>query len=159
MALNYAYLDSETLESFTNCSATTLACPTGVPTGTPTLNTFVVGRPVIFTPKNSGSFYTTLDLDSLVTGLTAGGGVTYQSSMPVRYTVTRVAPAPSRLSLIAEIPDSLSLDAYVAWQVGDWRIAVNGYNLTDRLNYSQAFGNRGVPAAGRTFILSLGKTF
>lgn len=159
VALNYAYLDSETLESFTNCSATTLECPSGVPTGTPTANPFVKGRPVIFTPKNSGSLYTTLDMDSLVPGLSAGGGVTWQDAMPVRYTVTRVAPAPSRLSLIAEIPDSFSLDAYVAWQVGDWRVAVNGYNLTDRLNYSQAFGNRGVPAAGRTFILSLGRTF
>jgi catecholate siderophore receptor len=159
VALNYAYLDSETLESFTNCSATTLECPTGVPAGTPTSNPFIKGRPVIFTPKNSGSLYTTLDLDSLAAGLSAGGGVTYQSAMPVRYTVTRVAPAPSRLSLIAEIPESVSLDAYVAWQVGDWRVAVNGYNLTDRLNYSQAFGNRGVPAAGRTFVLSLGKRF
>jgi catecholate siderophore receptor len=159
VSLNYAYLDSETLESFTNCSATGLECPTGVPTGTPVSNPFIKGRQVIFTPKNSGSLYTNLDLDKLVTGLSAGGGVTWQDAMPVRYTVTRVAPAASTLSMIAEIPESLSLDAYVAWQVGEWRVAVNGYNLTDRLNYSQAFGNRGVPAAGRTFILSLGKSF
>lgn len=159
VSLSYAYLDSETLESFSNCSATGLECPAGVPTGTPTRNTFIEGQPVIFTPKNSGSLYTTLDLDSLVPGLSAGGGATWQDAMPVRYTVTRVAPAPSRLTMIAEIPESFSLDAYVAWQVGDWRVAVNGYNLTDRLNYSQAFGNRGVPAAGRTFILSLGRKF
>ncbi len=159
VSLNYAYLDSETLEAFTNCSPTTLACGAGVPTGTPTANPFIKGRPAVFTPKNSGSLYTTLDLDGVVQGLSAGGGVTWQDAMPVRYTVTRVAPAPSRLSLIAQIPESISFDAYVAWQVGAWRVAINGYNLTDRLNYSQAFGNRGVPAAGRTFILSLGKTF
>ena len=28
-------------------------------------------------------------------------------------------------------------------------------NITDRLNYSQSFGNRGTPAPGRTFIVAL----
>jgi catecholate siderophore receptor len=155
----YAYLDSETVESYIACSATGLQCPTGTPNGTIIHNSFIEGRPVIFTPKNSASFYTNLDMDSLLSGLSAGGGLTYQGATPVRYTVTRVAPAASRLSTIAEIPENISLDAYVAWQVGQWRVAVNGYNLTDRLNYSQVFGNRGVPAAGRTLILSLGTKF
>jgi len=41
---------------------------------------------------------------------------------------------------------------------GDYRVAVNVFNLTDRLNYVQAFGNRGVPAPGRTVIFSIGMT-
>ncbi len=34
-------------------------------------------------------------------------------------------------------------------------MAVNGYNLTNRLNYSSLFRNRAVPAAGRTVLFSL----
>ena len=37
--------------------------------------------------------------------------------------------------------------------------SLNGYNLTDRLNYVQAFGNRGVPAPGRTLIVSVGYSY
>ena len=36
---------------------------------------------------------------------------------------------------------------------------MNIYNLTNALNYTQVFGNRGTPAPGRTVIVSLGTTF
>ena len=38
---------------------------------------------------------------------------------------------------------------------GAYRVQFNINNLTDRLNYSQSFGNRGTPSPGRTFIVSL----
>ena len=58
-------------------------------------------------------------------------------------------------------PDSgtVSLDAFVAYKFGNYRVALNAYNLTDRLNYVQSFGNRGVPAPGRTIIASIGFTY
>jgi catecholate siderophore receptor len=46
-----------------------------------------------------------------------------------------------------------------AYKTGRYRVALNGYNLTDRLNYTQVFGTRATPAPGRTLILSLGVTF
>ena len=44
-------------------------------------------------------------------------------------------------------------------KVGRYRFAINGYNLADRLNYTQVFGTRATPAPGRTLILSVGATF
>jgi len=38
-------------------------------------------------------------------------------------------------------------------------LAVNGYNLTDKLYYAQVTGGRVVPAAGRSFVASLGISF
>jgi catecholate siderophore receptor len=88
-----------------------------------------------------------------------GGGATYQSLIYGGYTIAGTAPNPTGLARIAEIPESLNFDGYVAWQVGRYRLAVNGYNLGDRLNYSQVFGNRAVPAPGRTIIASIGVRF
>jgi len=93
-----------------------------------------------------------------VPGLSFGGGVTYQSRMPVRYNALSPVGAPS-LASIAEIPDSIQVDTFVAYSfLEHYRVALNVFNLTDRLNYVQAFGNRGVPAPGRTVIFSVGMT-
>jgi len=59
----------------------------------------------------------------------------------------------------AIIPETFSLDALVSYQYENFRIALNGYNLTDELNYAAGWGNRAVPASGRTFVLTLGATF
>jgi catecholate siderophore receptor len=86
--------------------------------------------------------------------------VTYQSKLWLGYTVAGTAPNPTGLSKIAVAPENVSVDAYANYRINDHvRVALNGYNLTDRLNYTQVFGNRAVPAPGRTFILSLGTTF
>jgi catecholate siderophore receptor len=48
----------------------------------------------------------------------------------------------------------------VAWKFADrYRLGLNLYNIADRLNYSQVFGTRAVPSAGRTAIVSFGATF
>ncbi len=140
----YTYLDSETLESFT-CAGTPSKC---------VLNPFIVGKPVIFVPKNSGSLWTTYEFYDDAPGLTIAGGVTYTGDYNTRYTTTGTPP--SALTLVAHIPESISLDAVVSYELANWRFALNGYNLTDRLNYSQAFGNRGTPAPGRAFVFSVG---
>jgi catecholate siderophore receptor len=167
----YTYLDAKIKESYANCvvaaanatgTPTGIACPVGVTAAIPVLNTVAVGNQVAFVPKNSASLFTTYDLSNLVDGLSVGGDVTYQSKLPVGYTARSVSFA-NRSTLTAlrlsEVPENITIDAYVAYKTGPYRFAVNLYNLDDRLNYTQVFGNRAVPAAGRTVIFSVGATF
>ena len=79
--------------------------------------------------------------------------------MPVRYTNLGTAPVITGLSRIAAMPKTVAVDTTVGYQTGPYRFALNIYNLFDRLNYSQSFGNRGVPSPGRTFIVSAGVEF
>ncbi|MDR3508620.1 MAG: TonB-dependent receptor [Caulobacteraceae bacterium] len=150
----YAYVDSQIKESYSNCSATGLPCPAGAATSTPVLNTYVIGRQVLLTPKSSGSVFTNYEFQGALKGLSIGGTVTYQDGYPTGYTV-----GPAGLTKIAYVPETISLDAVVAYEFGRYRIALNGSNLTDRLNYSQVFANRAVPAAGRTLIGTIGVKF
>jgi catecholate siderophore receptor len=161
----WSFLDSETEESFATCAMFTgtttsgIACPTGVPAGTIVPNVAIIGRQAIFVPKNSGSFWTSYDAMGFVPGLSFGGGVAYQSRMPVRYNTFSPIGNP-HLASIAEIPDSITADAFIAYKfIERYRVAFNIFNLTDRLNYVQAFGNRGVPAPGRTVIVSVGVSY
>ena len=151
----YAYVDSEIKESYSNCSATGLPCPAGAPAATPLLNTYVIGRQVLLTPKSSGSIFTNYEVrEGALKGASIGGGVTYQDGFPSGYTV-----GPAGLTKIAYVPHTLSVDAVVAYEFGRYRVALNATNLTNRLNYTQVFSNRAVPAAGRTFIATAGVSF
>jgi catecholate siderophore receptor len=170
VSAGYTYLDAKIKQSFSNCavpSSTTgvptgVVCPVGVTAAMPVLNTVAVGRQVTFVPKHAASLYTNYDLGDVLPGLSVGGDVSYQSKLHVGYTARSVSYA-DRATLTAarlsETPSNLTLNAYAAYKRGPYRIAVNVYNLTDRLNYTQVFGNRAVPAAGRTVIVSLGAAF
>lgn len=60
----------------------------------------------------------------------------------------------------AEVPETVSLDMMLAYEKDNWRVALNGTNLTDHENYSSAFNAvRAVPEAGRTFTLSVSSRF
>jgi catecholate siderophore receptor len=122
-------------------------------------NPYTIGRSVVYVPKHAASLWTSYDLHHWIKGLSVGGGVTYQSLIYGGYTSAGAAPNPTGLSKIAEIPAGFSIDGYLAYSVGRYRIGLNGYNLGDRLNYSQVFSNRAVPAPGRTIIASLGVRF
>jgi catecholate siderophore receptor len=171
MTAGYTRLDAKIRESFSNCvvaaanasgSPTGIACPVGVAAPIPVLNTVAVGQQVTFVPKNSASVFTTYDLSDFVEGLSVGGDVTWQSKTPVAYTARSVSFA-DRATLtplrLAQVPQNVTIDAYMAYKTGPYRFAVNLYNLADRLNYTQVFSNRAVPAAGRTVIFSVGATF
>ncbi|HEX3754791.1 MAG TPA: hypothetical protein VHV26_06915, partial [Rhizomicrobium sp.] len=67
-------------------------------------------------------------------------------------------PTTYPLGRIVEIPETVELDAVAAYAIGKLRFQLNVNNLTDRLYYAQSFGNRATPAAGRTFIFSVGAT-
>ncbi len=171
ISAGYTWLDARIKESFTNCTAaaatatgtpTGIVCPVGQTVASPILNQIAVGSQVTFVPRNSATFFTTYDLSNWIDGLSAGGDVTWQSKTPVGYTARSVSftDRASQTALrLSEVPDSIALNAYVAYATGPYRFAVNLYNLADRLNYTQMFGNRAVPAAGRTVIFSVGATF
>jgi catecholate siderophore receptor len=147
--LAYTYLDS-TITYDTTC--TTVVAP-ALPVCKP--NVFTIGQPVIFVPKNAATLWTTYDLHDLVPGLSAGGGITYQEDMTVRYTSIVTAGVATGLSRIARIPETFTVDAYAAYQMDTVRLALNVQNLFDDLYYTQSFGNRGTPGPGRTFIFSV----
>jgi catecholate siderophore receptor len=166
----YSYLDAKIKESFSNCSVptsttgtpTNVVCPVGVTAALPVLNTVAVGRQVVFVPKNSASFYTTYDLGDFVPGLSVGGDVVYQSKLYATYSARSVSYADRgalTAARIGEVPESLTLDAFASYKFGRYRLSANVYNLTNRLNYTQVFGNRAIPAAGRTVIFGFGASF
>jgi catecholate siderophore receptor len=144
----YTYLDTRVTED--------LAC-TGAPL-TCVANPITTGTPVLQVPKNSAYVWTSYRLRALVPGLSVAGGLTYQDGYHVRYTTSGTAPN-LVLTRDAQVPDLLSLDALIQYETPRWRVSLNGYNLTDRLNYAQSFGNRATPSQGRAFVLALGLSF
>ncbi|HEX2840875.1 TonB-dependent receptor [Hyphomicrobium sp.] len=134
----YTYLDSEITASLAT---------------NPVSHKSVVGNEIGGVPDSAFSIWTTYNLsESLISGpgkWTIGGGILYQSDM---FAVNNSANQ-------YIIPELFSLDAMLAYELDGWRLAVNGYNLTDELNYDASFNNRATPSAGRSAIFSVGKKF
>lgn len=132
VAAGYTYLDSEILDSATATN---------------------IGNKIGGVPDNAFSIWTTYNLsESIISGpgkWTIGGGILYQSDM---FSVNNSANQ-------YVIPELFSLDAMLAYENDGWRFAVNGYNLTNELNYDQSFNNRATPSAGTTAVFSVGKKF
>ena len=115
-----------------------------------------VGNPVPGVPTNSGSLWTTYNLSpalSIPGTLLVGGGVTFRDGVFIRP------------DMMAKVPYSFALDALVSYEYENWRIALNGYNLTDRVNYDSFFQGenlntaRAIPSAGRAVVLTIGAKF
>jgi catecholate siderophore receptor len=170
VSAGYAYLDARIKESFANCAVPTatagiptgIVCPAGVTAAIPVINAVAVGQQVTFVPKNSATLFTTYDLSNWIDGLSVGGDVTYQSKLFLGYTARSVSftdRSTLTASKLAEAPENVTLDAYVSLRRGRYRFAINGYNLADRLNYTQTFGTRATPSPGRTIVLSVGASF
>lgn len=127
---NYTYMDSETTRSGTAAN---------------------VGKRVQFVPRHAASLWTTYEaFRNTPYQLTVGSGIVYRSQVFLDAANT------------AEAPANFSLDALVSHSFGErkqWRVAVNGYNLTNELNYEALFNNRAVPSAGRTVIFSLAAAY
>ncbi|HSI40801.1 MAG TPA: TonB-dependent receptor [Xanthobacteraceae bacterium] len=137
--LAYAYLDG---------TITSSAAGTGnnaIPAN------YYVGNEAPYVSPNTASVWTTYELTKHLVDLPGtvlvGGGITYADGY---YT---------NVNNIAYIPDSFTLDALLSYEYKNFRVALNGYNLSDELNYSAGFGNRAVPASGRTFTVTVGATF
>ena len=134
--MGYAYLDSEILF---NPASTTAA-----------QNEFR-GNEIPFVSPNSVSLWTTYEISKHMPDARGvwlvGGGITYADQY-----FTNSAN-------VSIIPSNFSLDGLVSYEINDWRFAVNGYNLTDELNYDAGFGNRALPAPGTTVLATIGKKF
>jgi catecholate siderophore receptor len=115
------------------------------------------GKQITFVPKHAASIWGDYNARDLLNGLSFGTGLVYQSHLFNGYTAPNAATYP--LGRIVEIPETVEIDAVAAYEVDELRFQVNVNNVTDRLYYSQSFGNRATPAAGRTIIFSVGKTF
>jgi catecholate siderophore receptor len=104
-----------------------------------------VGKRVQFVPQNALSLWATYDVTE---AWQIGAGVVYRDSVFLNASNTQQAPY------------NVSFDALVAYRINDnFRVAVNGYNLTDRINYDALFSNRVVPSPGRTVVVSLSASF
>src|SRR5690606_27061690 len=121
----YAYFDSEILYN---------PATTG---NNPVAENANKGNRVSFVPEHSFSLWTTYEISKHlpVDGkILLGGGVTYADGYYVNSGNT------------AEVPSNFTLDAMASYERDGWRFALNGYNLTDELNYDAAFANRAVVA-------------
>ncbi|HEY2835071.1 MAG TPA: TonB-dependent receptor, partial [Rhizomicrobium sp.] len=115
---------------------------------------FNTGKQITFVPKHAASVWGDYNAHDLLRGLSFGGGLVYQNHLYNAYTAPNLATYP--LGRIVQIPETVELDAVIAYEIDRLHFQFNINNLTDRLNYSQSFGNRGTPAPGRSFIFSVG---
>jgi catecholate siderophore receptor len=111
---------------------------------TESLTADVVGNRVPNVPEHSAALWTTY---APIPDLTLGVGATYAGKVYLNNTNH------------AFVPEAFSVDALIAYQFRQWRFQLNATNLFDRLNYAGSQNNRAVPAAGRTFIFSIGTVF
>ena len=142
----YTYLDSKILSDFVTQTIN------GVSTQFP--NTFSVGKEIYYTPRNSATLWTTYDLDKIVKGLTIGGGVTYQDRVYTNYVYVNAKGGNTYSA-----PVTIDYSSLIQYRWSHYTVALNGYNLTNRLNYSQVYTNRVLPEQGRSFVLTLGTKF
>lgn len=113
---------------------------------------FRAGEDAPDVPHNNLTLWTSYDLPHVILPvpgkLTIGGGLQYASSY--------LANA-AKTANPGHIPSTFSLDAMIAYQYGRYSLSLNGYNLTNHLNYQSAFSSgRAVPTSGRTVTLNFG---
>jgi catecholate siderophore receptor len=107
------------------------------------------GKRVQYVPEHAASFWSTYEVNrGTPLNLTLGGGITWRSKVFLDAANT------------VQAPSNFTLDAVVSHRINDnLRVQLNGYNLTDELNYGALFSNRVVPSAGRTVLVSMAAEF
>jgi catecholate siderophore receptor len=129
---NYAYVDAEIREAFASGA----------------IDTNAIGKQVRYVPRHAASLWTSYKpLEGSLKGLEVGVGANYQSKVYLNNTNTQMAPSYA------------TFDALIGYNFGNYRIAVNGYNLGDKLYYAQVNGGRVVPSAGRSVLVTFGANF
>ncbi len=123
----YSYLDGEVTRGDYNASS--------------------VNRPLVNTPENAFSLWTSYNV---LPQLEIGGGAFYRSEQ-----ISSLAN-PSRGTPDKRIPSFWRVDFTAAWQFNPhFRLQLNVQNLFDELYYSKSYYHYAIPAAGRTFLLTL----
>jgi catecholate siderophore receptor len=150
----YTYLNPVIVSDLSVCTTPAATAANPSPLAVCTANPATTGKQIYFVPKHAVSLWGDYNLEEWLNGLSAGAGLIYQSHLFNAYTAPNPATYP--LGRIVRIPETVELDATAAYQFDKmWKAQVNVINIGDRLNYSQSFGNRATPAAGRTVIVSL----
>jgi len=113
-----------------------------------------VHGPIPNTAHNQANLWTVYDFDN---GFRLGGGLNYLGRVAAG---TDNATVPGSI-VVAHVPSHVTFDAMAAYKINDTLNAqLNGYNLSDEYYYVNSYftrpnENHTVPAAGRTFLLSL----
>ncbi|WP_254454847.1 TonB-dependent siderophore receptor [Acetobacter estunensis] len=108
-----------------------------------------VGKRIQYVPKNSATLWTTYTIGrDTEHNVTFGGGITWRERVWLDAANT------------ARVPANVTFDAMVSHTIGKhWRLAMNGYNLANRLNYSNLFTNRVTPSIGRSFLFNVAASY
>jgi len=108
-----------------------------------------VGKRIQYAPKNSATIWSTYTIaPNKPWNLTFGGGLTWRDGVWLNAANT------------ARVPATMEWDAVISHNFGKhWRIAMNGYNLDNRLNYSNLFSDRATPSVGRSFLANISATY
>ncbi|HOY77803.1 MAG TPA: TonB-dependent receptor [Hyphomonadaceae bacterium] len=99
-----------------------------------------IGKAIQFTPETGASLWTTYNFTGGLAGLEVGGGLTYQGKVWLNAANT------------AAVPSYTTVDGYVSYGWDRFRVALNGYNLSDELYFAQIHGSRVTPGQGRSFV-------
>ncbi|MCP1231107.1 TonB-dependent receptor [Acetobacter indonesiensis] len=108
-----------------------------------------IGKQIQYVPRNQATVWSTYEIAPKTPyNMTVGGGVTWREGV-------FLDPANT-----ARVPANVEFDAVVSHQFGPhWRVAMNGYNLANRLNYGNLFSNRVTPSIGRAFLFQLSASY
>ncbi len=108
-----------------------------------------VGKRIQYAPKNSATFWTTYTIaPSKPWNLTFGGGLTWRNGVWLDAANTQ------------RVPSTVEWDAMISHSfLKHWKVAMNGYNLANRLNYGSLFSDRVTPSVGRSFLFNLSASY
>ncbi|WP_040509661.1 TonB-dependent receptor [Gluconobacter morbifer] len=108
-----------------------------------------VGKRIQYAPKNSATIWSTYTFaPGKPYNLMFGGGLTWREGVWLDAANT------------ARVPATVEWDAVISHNITKrWRVAMNGYNLDNRLNYGSLFSNRATPSIGRSFLFNISANY
>ncbi|AZV37729.1 TonB-dependent receptor [Komagataeibacter xylinus] len=103
------------------------------------------GGQIQYVPHNQATAWTSYEIAPRKPwNMTIGGGITWRQGVWLDQLNTNRAPA------------TVEFDAMVAHHFNNnWKVAMNAYNLDNRLNYGSLFTNRVTPSVGRSFLFNI----
>jgi len=91
-----------------------------------------VGQTELYRPKQTFSLYTTYTLpNSILRGLSIGGGIRYVSSQQTSYR-SAAANVGESLSPTIDLPGYTLVDAALGYTIDKWRVQLNAHNMFDK---------------------------
>ncbi|GCE79960.1 TonB-dependent receptor [Komagataeibacter oboediens] len=103
------------------------------------------GGQIQYVPHNQATAWTSYEIAPRKPwNMTIGGGITWRQGVWLDQANT------------ARVPATVEFDAMVSHHFADhWKVAMNAYNLDNRLNYGSLFSNRVTPSIGRSFLFNI----